>query len=188
MTQLTRRRALAPTQSAHKSAGTDTTSTSRSATGRGGAGKTRGSTASSPEAATAGTHRVFARFDRDIVSSCISHSVAYVAVGTVSGTAAPVTEFKIRLEDGHVVPALDAGLSAPEVGVGKDDPALAEYFVPVEWIHAVPATDAYREPGFFANQNTAARFRHRPTLEKLYAHFGVAAPEADHAPVATARP
>lgn len=111
----------------------------------------------------------------------------YVGVGTVRGPATPANDFKIKLEDGREIPVLEVGLNAPEVAVGKDDPALAEYFVPVEWVTTRPASEAYREPGFFANQNTAARFRHRATLEKLYAHFGVSAAESSEAPVAASQ-
>jgi hypothetical protein len=57
------------------------------------------------------------------------------------------------------------------------------HFVPIEWEKTLPASEAYREPGFFANQNTAARFRHRATLDKLYAHFGVSAPESSDVPI-----
>jgi hypothetical protein len=99
----------------------------------------------------------------------------YVGVGTVIEGALPVTEFTVTNEAGEMIPVLEAQLHAPDVGVGKHDPALAEYFVRVNWDTTLPAGEAYREPGFFANQNTACRFRHRATLEKLYAHFNVQA-------------
>jgi hypothetical protein len=45
--------------------------------------------------------------------------------------------------------------------------------VRVRWIATVAREDAYRERGFFANQNTACQLRHQATLDKLYQHFGI---------------
>lgn len=39
----------------------------------------------------------------------------------------------------------------------KDEPDKAEYVVKVEWIHTVDEDNAVREPGFFANQNSACK-------------------------------
>ena len=39
---------------------------------------------------------------------------------------------------------------------GEDN---AEYFVPVNWLHKVPAADAVNEVGLFGNQNSVARPR-----------------------------
>jgi hypothetical protein len=42
-----------------------------------------------------------------------------------------------------------------------------------EWIQTHPRTEAYWETGFFANRNTAAKFRDTKTLRRLEEHFGV---------------
>ena len=39
----------------------------------------------------------------------------------------------------------------------SDDPEQAEYVVKVKWIHTVDESNAVREPGFFANQNSVCK-------------------------------
>jgi len=94
----------------------------------------------------------------------------YVGVGIVTGerTRADVYQFdtpegprtlqQLTLEEpyGHLDP--------------EADDEHAEYLVPVEWIHTVPRSQAFREVGLFGNQNTvckptASKWRH--TVERL---------------------
>ncbi|MBA3431385.1 MAG: hypothetical protein H0U16_07880 [Actinobacteria bacterium] len=75
--------------------------------------------------------------------------------------------------DGVKKPILEAPLKTESMGANADNPELSEYLVRIEWLKTVPVEEAYRETGFFGNQNTACRFRHRPTLEKLYQRFDV---------------
>ena len=57
----------------------------------------------------------------------------------------------------------------------SDNPETAEYFVRVNWLHALPVANAVNEVGFFGNQNTVCqpttpKWRH--TVERLKAAFG----------------
>jgi len=82
---------------------------------------------------------------------------------------------------GGEVPILEVeGLQAPNMGHDLDDPDKSEkceHVVRVDWIRTHPRTDFYWEPGFFANQNIAARFRDANTLRRLEEHFDVAEDE-----------
>ena len=39
----------------------------------------------------------------------------------------------------------------------SDEPEKAEYVVKIQWIYTVDEDNAVREPGFFANQNSASK-------------------------------
>jgi hypothetical protein len=95
----------------------------------------------------------------------------YVAVGKVEGQSTPQTEFTVAI-DGKQVPVTQAPLKCDEC-LKTNDPETMEYFVPVRWIKTVPKEQAYREKGFFSNQNTVCKLRNRFTLERLTQHFGV---------------
>jgi hypothetical protein len=72
--------------------------------------------------------------------------------------------------------SLQAPLTAPEMGTGKDDPDTAEYLVRVKWLKALPENEAFWETGMFANQNTACRLQGEKgefTIERLTEHFGL---------------
>jgi hypothetical protein len=105
----------------------------------------------------------------------------YVGVGRVVESAQPVDTFLIKTETGEL-PILEApGLLAPNIGHNLNDPDKidrCEYFVRVEWMQTHARSEAYWEPGFFANQNTAAKFRDTKTLKHLEEHFGVAEEES----------
>jgi hypothetical protein len=47
----------------------------------------------------------------------------------------------------------------------------SQYVVPVEWISTNDRSEAIREKGFFANQNSACKFRDRFTLDELVRRF-----------------
>ena len=63
-------------------------------------------------------------------------------------------------------------------GIGKDagDDDLREYLVRVDWIHTLEPSQAFREKGMFANQNTVVRLRDLFTLERLTELFGLDQP------------
>jgi len=50
---------------------------------------------------------------------------------------------------------------------GTNDPEMAEWVLPVRWIHSLPREDAIRDSDLFANQNTAVRLTHGYTLRRL---------------------
>ncbi len=99
----------------------------------------------------------------------------FVGVGEVEETVKPVEEFTVGV-NGQQVPILDAPLTAPEMGAGRDDADTAEYLVRVKWLKTLPESEAFWETGMFANQNTACRLQGEKsefTIEKLTEHFGL---------------
>jgi len=54
-------------------------------------------------------------------------------------------------------PLLDQQLTQPGFSHDRDDPLLAEYAVGVEWIRAVPISEAKWADGPFANQNIVCK-------------------------------
>ena len=96
----------------------------------------------------------------------------YVGVGTVKESAVTVKDFKVAL-DGKESPILDAPLVAPSMSENADDPDLSEYLVRVDWIKAVPRSEAFWEKGLFAIQHTACRLTRSFTIERLSQHFGL---------------
>jgi hypothetical protein len=105
----------------------------------------------------------------------------YVGVGIVKEPAVPVSEFKVdnsllvgsANSSGEAIALLDAPLQAPNMGEHSDDPDLSEYVVRIDWIKAVPKSEAYWEKGLFAIQHTACRLASRFTIERLSQHFGL---------------
>jgi hypothetical protein len=100
----------------------------------------------------------------------------YVGVGKVVESAQPVDAFVVKADGGEVPLLQAAELQAPNMGhnlSGPDRTERCEYVVRVEWIRTHPRAEAFWEPGFFANQNTAAKFRDTKTLRALEEHFGV---------------
>ncbi|AEN07455.1 hypothetical protein Halar_0190 (plasmid) [halophilic archaeon DL31] len=96
----------------------------------------------------------------------------YVGVGTVTQEQTAVTDFELETDDGPIN-ILDADLDAPHMDANKDDDALREYLVGIDWIDTRPATDAYWEPGMYANQNTVTKLRNQYTIEHLHQHFDI---------------
>jgi hypothetical protein len=97
----------------------------------------------------------------------------FVGVGTVTATAVPIREFTVKV-DGKQIPYLDASPSFEDVDAvvaNADDPEMREIMVRVEWIKAVPKTEAFWEKGMFANQSSVCKLRNRFTLEHLAQHF-----------------
>lgn len=83
----------------------------------------------------------------------------YVGVGTTTGVAQPLPDSSIAAND------LSGNYSHSN---GEE-----EWVIPVDWQRTVPQTEAFSEPGLFANQNSACRLRNRFTLDRLCPAFGV---------------
>ena len=99
----------------------------------------------------------------------------YVGVGRVTGTAQQAADFKIKGPNGDsaVLDVLKLGSYHREF---LDDPERCEWFVPVEWLKAVPIDQAVQEIGFFGNQNTVCKPttpKWRSTVERLKDKFAV---------------
>jgi len=100
----------------------------------------------------------------------------YAGVGRVTEKVVPVDEFTVDDGKGKRVPIRSLPLKAAGHPPSSDAKERAEHFVRVEWIKTVPVDKAYKEVGFFGNQNTVARPRAQRwvhTVEKLKKHFGV---------------
>lgn len=93
----------------------------------------------------------------------------YVGVGEVTGEAMLAKDFQIE-QVGASRPYLEVA-RAPEAGTDRNNPALAEWVVPVRWIDAREREDAVRDSDFFANQNSAVKLTHGYTLQKLVEAF-----------------
>jgi hypothetical protein len=75
--------------------------------------------------------------------------------------------------DSKTIPILDAPLVATQMDRKADDPEKCEYLVRVDWIKTLSRDEAIREKGMFANQNSATKLRHQPTLERLVEVFNL---------------
>lgn len=101
----------------------------------------------------------------------------YVGVGIVKDAVVPIDEFTVKSDNGSMVPILSLPLNAAGNPTMANNPEKAEHFVRVEWLYTVPQSQAIREPGFFGNQNSAAKPRDQKwsfTIERLKEHFGIA--------------
>lgn len=98
----------------------------------------------------------------------------YVGVGEVTGKALPAKDFTVQ-SDGQRVPYLDITAS-PGASQHVDDPALAEWVVPITWLKTRSRDNAVRDSDFFANQNSAVKLTHGYTLERLTKEFEVESP------------
>lgn len=110
-------------------------------------------------------HRVFAYIPKG------NGVGGYVGVGTVTDKAILARDFVVS-RDGGDVPYLEATAS-PGASQHPDDPALAEWVVPIAWIATRSREDAVRDSDFFANQNSAVKMTHGYTLKRLAKEFGV---------------
>jgi hypothetical protein len=99
--------------------------------------------------------------------------VGYVGVGIVQGAALPASEFTLEV-DGTVHPL--GGLPEMARYLVADTPEEEAWLVPVRWAATVPLEKAYREVGFFGNQNTVAKPKSEKwehTVAVLKKKFGV---------------
>lgn len=106
------------------------------------------------------------------VNVCIPQQ-GYVAIGEVTGPARRFDQARVTVDGAQTALA-----SLPLAGTYKhgkngaiETDEMAEWVVPVRWLTAVPAEQAYWEKGMFANQNSACKLRQEFTLERLAKHF-----------------
>jgi len=109
-------------------------------------------------------HRIFAYIPKG------SGVGGYVGAGEVTGQATMAKDFVVQ-RNGEAVPYLDT-TRAPEAGQHSDDPALAEWVVPVRWLATRSREEAEKDRDFFANQNSAVKLTHGYTIERLTRAFG----------------
>ncbi len=93
----------------------------------------------------------------------------YIGYGKVISPAVLAREF--QTPEG---PLLSQPLEQPKLMHDKDDPALAEHAVGVEWFKTVPISEAKWMEGLFANQNIVCKLRDPKTVDFLREQFGVA--------------
>lgn len=96
----------------------------------------------------------------------------YVGVGEVTGKAMMAKDFEVPVDGAGQAPYLEV-TNSPEAGQYRDDPALAEWVVPVSWTVTRMKGEAICDSDFFANQNSAVKLKHGYTLERLTQAFGV---------------
>lgn len=98
----------------------------------------------------------------------------YVAAGQTLGEARPFDEAMV-LTDGAWRRLAELELRAPyrhdRDGAAGGDDDVAEYVIPVRWLHAADLESAYWESGMFANQHSACRLTHGFTRDRLIAHM-----------------
>ena len=97
----------------------------------------------------------------------------YVGVGRVTHPVVPVKEFKVETSSGERY-AMDVLRNGERYREHADNSEMAEYFVRVQWLEAVPEANAFREIGLFGNQNTVCRPttpKWRNTVERLKQRF-----------------
>ena len=102
-------------------------------------------------------------------------NTGYVGVGRVTGLAVQAADFKINGPNGET-PALDVLTQGNYHREFAADPERSEWFVPVEWLKAVPLDQAVKEIGFFGNQNTVCKPttpKRRSTVDRLKERFGI---------------
>lgn len=104
-----------------------------------------------------------------------SPGIGYLGVGVVKGPPVRANDFEVATPDGPRK-YFDVGNVSEVMRAASSDPLRAEYFVPVEWIVAVPTEKAVKEHGLFGNQNSAAKPKSPDwpaTIERLKQAFGV---------------
>ena len=96
----------------------------------------------------------------------------YVGVGAVTGPAVRFADARVEA-DGALEPLADQPLRGSYLHAGAVTEDDDEWVVPVRWIKVVPESQAYREKGLFANQNSACKLRQEFTLDRLAERFGI---------------
>ncbi len=96
----------------------------------------------------------------------------YVGVGRTTGPAARFADARVTV-DGAAVPLAAQSLRGSYDHADAADDDDDEWVVPVSWIRTVPVSEAYREKGLFANQNSACKLRQEFTLDRLADRFGI---------------
>lgn len=102
--------------------------------------------------------------------------IGYVGVGKVAAEPVVIDEFMVDDGTGKQVPIASLPLKVAKLTTRAQDPEKAEHMVRVEWTKTVPASEAAREKGFFAVQNSAAKPRAKSwqfTVDRLRKRFEV---------------
>lgn len=86
-------------------------------------------------------------------------------VGDVIGEAMLSKDFVVE-RAGQQVLYLSVA-TASGASRNQDDPALAEWVVPIRWIATRSREEAVVDSDFFANQNSAVKLTHGNTLKRL---------------------
>lgn len=103
----------------------------------------------------------------------------YVAVGVTLAEARRFDEATVQVDQHWVrLAGQDLEGNYQHAGASENDDN-AEYVVPVQWLVAVPTSDAFWEKGMFANQNSACKLRQEFTLDRLAQHFSLDELEPD---------
>lgn len=95
----------------------------------------------------------------------------YVGVGEVKEEAMLAKDFQVGV-NGAAASYLEV-TESPGASQNRDDPASAEWVVPVHWIETRSREEAVRDSDFFANQNSAVRLTHGYTLKRLNDEFAL---------------
>jgi hypothetical protein len=94
----------------------------------------------------------------------------YVGFGAITTSASMVRDFSPGTSGKKL---LELALKAPNMADNKDDPALSEWVVGVEWQKTLDRDQAKRFHGIFANQNIVCLLRDPATVDFLKREFDV---------------
>jgi len=98
----------------------------------------------------------------------------YAGVGKVVESVQSVNDFRIQTTQGEL-PILDVLSNLVRMKDAEErDPLKMEYLVRVEWLDTVPENEAFKEVGFFGNQNTVCQSsspKWRHTVDRLKTFF-----------------
>jgi len=99
----------------------------------------------------------------------------YVGVAIVRDAVRPARQLLVPSADGGA-PVTLGSLPVRAAAMWHDDgdSDCQEYALGVDWIVTRPIAEAVKEPGLFANQNSACRLRDEHTLTVLIDRFGLA--------------
>jgi hypothetical protein len=105
----------------------------------------------------------------------------YVGVGIVAGIAVRARDFKVSVNGQHV-PLLEADLQALSLATAAaQDDDETEWFVPVDWLKTLPASQAISFKGRYGNQNSATKLTHTLTRETVIEKLGLTEESLDGA-------
>ncbi len=108
-------------------------------------------------------HRVFAYIP----------ATGFVGVGDVVEPSVAVKDFMVSI-DGVMTPIANAPLASERMKVfAQKSEDETEYLVRVKWIKTVKETEAFKEKGLRANQNSVFKLKSSYTLNKLLNFFGL---------------
>jgi hypothetical protein len=93
----------------------------------------------------------------------------YIGYGEVTGSVKMIKDFVVENEG---KPLSDL-VTAPKATENLNDPDLAEWAIPINWIKTYPLSDAKTFKGVFANQNIVCKLRHEETVSFLVREFGL---------------